>query len=68
MKLLTAIKKAIKKAEQSNGEINFFVKRKYGLKESYNNDWIHVDFNSVQNDAELKIEDLIANDWIVEEE
>ena len=66
MKLLTAIKKAAKKVEQSHGEIKFFVKRKYGLEKSYHNDWIYVDLYSVQIDAQLEMEDLLADDWILE--
>ena len=68
MKFLTAIKKAQKKADQSHGAVECFVRRKCGLNKAYNNDWIMVDLYGAQLDCTLEAEDLSANDWIVEEE
>ena len=68
MKLLTVLKRASKKAEQSHGAIECFVKRKYGLDNPHNNDWIKVDLYGIQIDAQLEMEDLLADDWILEEE
>lgn len=71
MKLLTAIKKAANKAEPRYGETEFCVRRKYGLEKeihhisyydicAYGTDDIRININ-------CSFEDLIANDWIVEE-
>jgi len=62
MKLLTAIKKAYKKAEQSHGAIRCFVNRKYGMDFC----WIEVDLHGTRIDGEFEIDDLIANDWKIE--
>lgn len=66
MKLLTAIKKAQQKAEERYGEITFNVRRKYG-NEGYNGGYISVSLE-VCIDGYFKVEDLLANDWIIEEE
>ena len=70
MKLLTAIKRAAKKAEQYHGEFEYVVRRKYGLERerrpvfdyisSYGEDDIRIDI-------QCSLEDLIADDWIEEE-
>lgn len=72
MKLLTAIKKASKKAEQRHGDVCFSIKRKYGLeKEIYR--IIYYDICSYGEDdvrisIDCSLEDLLANDWIVMED
>ena len=72
MKLLTAIKKAAKKAEQRHGEVCFSVKRKYGLEKEINRiryyDICAYGEDDVRINIDCSLEDLLANDWIVEEE
>lgn len=70
MKLLTAIKKAAKKAEQCHGEVEYVVRRKYGLeKEIHRIGYYDI---SVYGEDDIKItvdcslEDMFATDWIVE--
>lgn len=72
MKLLTAIKKASKKAEQRHGEVCFSVKRKYGLEKEIHRinyyDICSFGEDDVRISIECSLEDLLSNDWIVEEE
>lgn len=72
MKLLTAIKKAAKKAEQRHGEVYFSVKRKYGLEKEINRiryyDICAYGKDNVGISIDCSLEDLLANDWIVEDE
>ena len=63
MKLLTAIKKAQKKAEQSHGAIRCFITRD-DLRDLC---WIKVNSYGITIDAELSIEDLTAKDWFIDE-
>lgn len=64
MKLLTAIKKASKKAEQSHGYVRCFITRKIPPRFC----WIEVDLYGVRIDAQLDIEDLTEKDWVLEED
>lgn len=64
MKLLTAIKKAQKKAEERHGDTVFIVKLKYGSR--YVNSIIVSDDN-VDINGWFKTEDLLSTDWIIEE-
>lgn len=68
MKLLTAIKKANKKSEQSHGAVRCFIKRKSGLEKIHHFCWIEVDLDDVRIDGQFSIEDLFSNDWILEED
>ena len=72
MKLLTAIKKAAEKAEQRHGEVCFSVKRKYGLEREIHRicyyDICAYGEDDVKMGIDCSLEDLLANDWIVEEE
>lgn len=71
MKLLTAIKKAANKAEQCHGETEFCVRRKYGLeKETHRISYYDIGAYGVDDiriNIDCSFEDLVANDWIVEE-
>ena len=71
MKLLTAIKKSADKAEQCHGEIEFCVRRKYGLEKRIH-DIRYYDIGAYGTDdirinIECSLEDLLADDWILEE-
>lgn len=66
MKLITAIKKAQKKANERYGEVTYIVKRKYGH-ESFDREYISVCLN-VCIDGYFEVEDLEAKDWIIEED
>ena len=71
MKFLTAIKKATNKAEQRHGETEFCVRRKYGL-EKRSHEISYYDICAYGEDnvgisIDCSLEDLLANDWIVEE-
>ena len=68
MKLLTAIQKANKKAEQSHGAVRCFIHRKNGQEKSYHSGWIEVELDCVRIDGQFSTEDLLANDWILEED
>lgn len=72
MKLLTAIKKAAQKAEQRHGDVCFSVKRKYGLEKEIHRiryyDICVYEEDDVRISIDCSLEDLLANDWIVEEE
>ena len=72
MKLLTAIKKAAQKAEERHGDIEFVVRRKYGLENQIHRiryyDICAYGENDIRINIDCSLEDLIANDWIVEEE
>ena len=71
MKLLTAIKKAANKAEQRHGETEFCVRRKYGLEKRIH-DICYYDIGTYGTDdirinIDCSLEDLFADDWILEE-
>lgn len=68
MKLLTVIKKANKKVEQSHGAVRCFISRKSGQEKSYHSCWIEVDLDGVRIDGQFSTEDLVSNDWILEED
>lgn len=71
MKLLTAIKKAANKAEQHNGETEFCIRREYGLErrihEIYYYNICAYGTDDVKINIDCSLEDLFANDWILEE-
>ena len=68
MKLLTAIKKAYKKSSERYGEVSFNVRRKYG-NEGYSSAYSYISVNlEVRIDGYFEVEDLLANDWIIEKE
>lgn len=68
MKLLTAIKKANKKAEQSHGAVRFFINRKSGQEKISDWWWIEVNLEDIKIDGQFSIEDLLSNDWILEKD
>ena len=68
MKLLTAIKKANKKAEQSHGAVRCFINRKSGQEKSQDWCWIKVNLEDISIDGQFSMEDLLSNDWILEED
>lgn len=68
MKLLTAIKKANKKAEQSHGAVRCFIKRKSGQEKTHHFCWIEVNWDDIRIDGQFSMEDLLSNDWILEED
>lgn len=68
MKLLTAINKAHKKSAERYGEVTFNVRRKYG-NEGYTSTYSYISVNlEVRIDGYFEVEDLLENDWIIEEE
>lgn len=71
MKLLTAIKKAANKADQRHRETEFCVRRKYGLEKRIHEicyyDICAHGTDDIKINIDCSFEDLIANDWIVEE-
>lgn len=67
MKLLTAIKKAQKIVDESNGCIECSIDRKYGLDCPHNKCWINIDLYGIQIDGEFKLDDLLAKDYIIKE-
>lgn len=70
MKLLTAIKRAAKKAEQYHGEFEYVVRRKYGLEREIRPVFDHISSygeDDIRIDIQCSIEDLFSDDWIVEE-
>ena len=68
MKLLTAIKKAQKKSSERYGEVTFNIRRKYG-NEGYTTVYSYISVNlEVSINGCFEVEDLLANDWIIEEE
>ena len=64
MKLLTAIKKAQKKAEERHGDTAFFVKLKYGSRYTYS---IIVSDDNIDINGWFETDDLLSTDWIIEE-
>lgn len=68
MKLLTAVKKAQKKSLESYGEVTFNIRRKYGV-EGLTSAYSYISVNlEVRIDGYFEVEDLVANDWIIEKE
>lgn len=68
MKLLTAIKKAQKKSSERYGEVTFNIRRKYGT-EGLTSAYSHISVNlEVRIDGYFEVEDLMANDWIIEKD
>lgn len=64
MKLLTAIKKAQKKAEERHGDTAYFVRLKYNSRYRHS---IIVSDDNIDINGWFEIEDLLSTDWIIEE-
>ena len=68
MKLLTVVKKAVKKVEQSHGAVRCFINRKSGQEKGHHFCWIEVNLDDIRIDGQFSMEDLLSNDWILEED
>ena len=64
----TYTKRSPNETINSHGAVRCFIKRKSGLEKIHHFCWIEVDWDAVRIDGQFSMEDLLSNDWILEED